>query len=86
MSDSPGGADSIPPSTPSMLQPRILIPFLLITLIWSSTWIVIKDQLGTVPAVWSVTYRFLIASAALGATSSANTTAARPEVRYSSEA
>ena len=26
--------------------PRILLPFLLITLIWGSTWIVIKDQLG----------------------------------------
>jgi drug/metabolite transporter (DMT)-like permease len=48
-----------------MLQPRILIPFLLITLIWSSTWIVIKDQLGTVPPSWSVTYRFVIAAAAM---------------------
>ncbi|HEX8240200.1 MAG TPA: DMT family transporter [Allosphingosinicella sp.] len=48
-----------------MLQPRILIPFLLITLIWSSTWIVIKDQLGTVPPAWSVTYRFIIAAAAM---------------------
>jgi drug/metabolite transporter (DMT)-like permease len=48
-----------------MLNPRILIPFLLITLIWSSTWIVIKDQLGTVPASWSVTYRFVIAAAAM---------------------
>jgi drug/metabolite transporter (DMT)-like permease len=48
-----------------MLQPRILVPFLLITLIWSSTWIVIKDQLGLVPATWSVTYRFVIAAAAM---------------------
>ena len=48
-----------------MLQPRILIPFLLITLIWSSTWIVIKDQLGTVPPAWSVTYRFVVAAAAM---------------------
>jgi drug/metabolite transporter (DMT)-like permease len=48
-----------------MLQPRILIPFLLITLIWSSTWIVIKDQLGAVPPSWSVTYRFVIAAAAM---------------------
>jgi drug/metabolite transporter (DMT)-like permease len=46
-------------------DPRILLPFLLITLIWSSTWIVIKDQLGIVPPVWSVAYRFLIASAAM---------------------
>lgn len=48
-----------------MLQPRILIPFLLITLIWSSTWIVIKDQLGAVPPTWSVTYRFVVAAAAM---------------------
>jgi drug/metabolite transporter (DMT)-like permease len=48
-----------------MVQPRILVPFLLITLIWSSTWIVIKDQLGAVPPAWSVTYRFVIAAAAM---------------------
>jgi drug/metabolite transporter (DMT)-like permease len=49
----------------SMLHPRILIPFLLVTLIWSSTWIVIKDQLGAVPPAWSVTYRFVIAAVAM---------------------
>jgi drug/metabolite transporter (DMT)-like permease len=51
-------------------DPKILLPFILITLIWSSTWIVIKDQLGPspaegVPPPWSVTYRFLIAGAAM---------------------
>jgi drug/metabolite transporter (DMT)-like permease len=46
-------------------DPKVLLPFLLITLIWGSTWIVIKDQLGTVPAMWSVTYRFVIAGAAM---------------------
>jgi drug/metabolite transporter (DMT)-like permease len=46
-------------------DPRILLPFLLITLIWSSTWIVIKGQLGVVPPVWSVSYRFWIAGAAM---------------------
>lgn len=51
--------------TASFRDPKILLPFLLITLIWSSTWIVIKDQLGAVPPVWSVTYRFLISSAAM---------------------
>jgi len=44
---------------------RVFVPFILIILIWSSTWIVIKDQLGIVPPAWSVTYRFLIASAAM---------------------
>jgi drug/metabolite transporter (DMT)-like permease len=49
-------------------DPRVLIPFILITLIWSSTWIVIKDQIGgpaAVPAAWSVAYRFVIAAAAM---------------------
>jgi len=54
----------------SFRDPKILFPFLLITLIWSSTWIVIKDQLGPnpamgVPPVWSVSYRFFIAGAAM---------------------
>lgn len=46
-------------------DPRILGAFLLITLIWGSTWIVIKDQLGTVPPTWSVTYRYVFAIAAM---------------------
>lgn len=46
-------------------DPKVLLPFLLVTLIWSSTWIVIKDQIGTVPSPWSVTYRFGIAAAAM---------------------
>jgi drug/metabolite transporter (DMT)-like permease len=49
----------------SFFEPRVLFPFLLITVIWGSTWLVIRDQLGTVPAGWSVTYRFVIAAAAM---------------------
>jgi drug/metabolite transporter (DMT)-like permease len=49
----------------SLLQPRILFPFALITLVWGSTWIVITDQLGTVPPTWSVAYRFAIGAAAM---------------------
>jgi drug/metabolite transporter (DMT)-like permease len=45
----------------AFLRPRVLIPFIIITLIWGSTWIVIKDQLGPVPPSWSVTYRYVIA-------------------------
>jgi len=40
----------------------ILLPFVIVTLIWSSTWIVIRDQLGVVPPAWSVCYRFAIAA------------------------
>jgi drug/metabolite transporter (DMT)-like permease len=46
-------------------DPKILAAFALIILIWGSTWIVIKDQLGAVPPTWSVTYRFVIACAAM---------------------
>ncbi len=47
------------------LDAAILIPFAIFTLIWGSTWIVIKDQLGDVPPQWSVAYRFVIAAAAM---------------------
>ena len=50
---------------PSFFRPQILLPFLLVSLIWGSTWLVIKDQLGIVPAGWSITYRFLTAAAAM---------------------
>ena len=43
----------------------VLFPFIVFTLIWGSTWIVIRDQLGTVPPQWSVAYRFVIAAAAM---------------------
>lgn len=46
----------------TLLTPRVLFPFLLVTLIWSSTWIVIRDQIAVVPAAWSVTYRFAAAA------------------------
>jgi drug/metabolite transporter (DMT)-like permease len=43
----------------------VVLPFIIFTLIWGSTWIVIRDQLGTVPPQWSVAYRFVIAAAAM---------------------
>jgi drug/metabolite transporter (DMT)-like permease len=45
----------------------VALPFAIFTAIWGSTWIVIRDQLGTVPPQWSVTYRFVIAAAAMTA-------------------
>lgn len=49
----------------SLLTPRVLLPFALVTLIWGSTWIVITGQLGIVPPSWSVTYRFAVAAIAM---------------------
>jgi drug/metabolite transporter (DMT)-like permease len=43
----------------------VVLPFAIFTIIWGSTWIVIRGQLGTVPPQWSVTYRFVIAAAAM---------------------
>ena len=43
----------------------VAIPFIIFTVIWGSTWIVIRDGLGVVPAQWSVTYRFVISAVAM---------------------
>jgi drug/metabolite transporter (DMT)-like permease len=45
----------------------VVLPFIVFTAIWGSTWIVIRGQLGIVPAQWSVTYRFVIGAAAMAA-------------------
>jgi drug/metabolite transporter (DMT)-like permease len=50
---------------PSILSPKILIPFIALTVIWGTTWIVIRDQLGVVPPSWSVCYRFLVGGLAM---------------------
>jgi drug/metabolite transporter (DMT)-like permease len=50
------------PPEPGLLAARVLVPFLIVSMIWGSTWFVIRDQLGTVPASWSVTYRFAVAA------------------------
>lgn len=43
----------------------IVIPFVIFTGVWGSTWIVIRDQIGTVPPQWSVAYRFVLAAVAM---------------------
>jgi drug/metabolite transporter (DMT)-like permease len=43
----------------------VVVPFIVFTAIWGSTWIVIRGQLGEVAPQWSVTYRFIIAAAAM---------------------
>ena len=44
---------------------EVTLPFIIFTAIWGSTWIVIRDQLGTAPPQWSVAYRFVIAAVAM---------------------
>jgi len=54
-----------PAPTHALLRPRVLVPLLLVALIWGSTWLVIKDQLGEVPPSWSVAWRFALAAAGM---------------------
>jgi drug/metabolite transporter (DMT)-like permease len=50
---------------PNSMRAAVLVPFAIVTLVWGSTWIVIRGQLGVVPPSWSVCYRFAIAGVAL---------------------
>ena len=52
-------------TAPQSTRLAILVPFAIVTLIWGSTWLVIRDQVSTVPPSWSVTYRFLVAGIAM---------------------
>lgn len=53
------------PRPHTLLRPRIVAPFVLVALIWGSTWYVITGQIGDVPAAWSVTWRFMLACPAM---------------------
>lgn len=47
------------------IDASIVIPFVIFTGVWGSTWIVIRDQIGSVPPQWSVAYRFVLAAVAM---------------------
>ena len=46
------------PASPGIMTARVLLPFITVSLIWGSTWFVIRSQLAVVPGPWSVCYRF----------------------------
>ena len=52
-------------AAPNPLRAGVVIPFILVALIWGSTWLVIKSQLGTVPPAWSTAWRFILAAAGM---------------------
>ncbi|MEZ5681132.1 MAG: EamA family transporter [Erythrobacter sp.] len=56
---------SATPDGESLLAPRNLGAFLLVSLIWGSTWLVIRDQISSVPPSWSIAYRFAVAAAGM---------------------
>ena len=51
----------------SRLDSSIIVPFIIFTLVWGSTWLVIRGQIGTVAPQWSVAYRFAMAAVAMAA-------------------
>lgn len=58
-------ASETPPPPHALLRPAIVLPFLLVGVIWGSTWWVITGQIDGVPASWSITWRFMLATPAM---------------------
>ena len=56
--NAPGGGESL-------FTPRNFGAFLLVSVIWGGTWLVIRDQIASVPPSWSIAYRFLVAAAGM---------------------
>ena len=54
-----------PNTEATRIDASIIVPFIIFTGVWGSTWIVIRDQIGSVPPQWSVAYRFAIAAVAM---------------------
>lgn len=55
----------LPAKPHALLRPQIALPFVLVALIWGSTWYVITGQIAEVPPSWSVVYRFAMATPAM---------------------
>ncbi len=47
------------------MSPKSIFQFVTVCLIWGTTWLIIKGQLGAVNPSWSVAYRFAIGGVAL---------------------
>ena len=47
------------------MRPQIAVPFVIVALIWGSTWWVITGQIAEVPASWSIAWRFMLATPAM---------------------
>jgi drug/metabolite transporter (DMT)-like permease len=55
----------VPPRPEGGFSTASLVRFAIVTLIWGSTWLVIRTQLDSVPASWSVAWRFLLAASVM---------------------
>lgn len=47
------------------LKASVVVPFVLVTVIWGSTWLVIKDQIVAVPLEWTIVWRFALSAVAM---------------------
>lgn len=47
------------------IRAGVAVPFVLVALIWGSTWLVIKDQIAAIPPEWTIVWRFVVASAGM---------------------
>ena len=56
-------SDPAPPHALARLS--VAAPFLIVALIWGSTWYVITGQIARVPPSWSIAYRFALATPAM---------------------
>lgn len=59
----PGPPTEKPPH--ALMRLGVAAPFLLVALIWGSTWYVITGQIAEVAPSWSVAFRFIIAAPAM---------------------
>lgn len=52
------------PGAPASRTATIVI-FVTISVVWGSTWLVIKDQISVVPPAWTITWRFAVSAVAM---------------------
>ena len=57
--------EPVPAPPHALLRLRVAAPFLIVAVIWGSTWYVITGQIAHVPPSWSIAYRFAIATPAM---------------------
>ncbi|HEY6869280.1 MAG TPA: EamA family transporter [Novosphingobium sp.] len=60
-------AAAVPPPVGLGARPGAgtIVAFAVISVVWGSTWLVIKDQISVVPPAWTITWRFVLAGACM---------------------
>ena len=53
------------PVSHALLRANVALPFLLVALIWGSTWYIITGQIAAAPPTWSIAWRFMLATPAM---------------------